>query len=155
MSSVCWGWWRLVGDALHDAIAIAARRGCQQRSRRQPTLQAARGAIGPQLDALAAANRGNGGINRSGQLAVRNLARRVDIHAADGVTSRVENGVGEAAPRSEVGGVIREIAFVVGKAHRMRPRFADEAGRRLDVIHARGPRGIVALVVPDVERAQA
>ena len=36
----------------------------------------------------------------------------------------------------------------------MRPRFADEAGRRLDVIHARGPRGVVALVVPDVERTQ-
>jgi NodT family efflux transporter outer membrane factor (OMF) lipoprotein len=73
-------WWRAfgsmpldetVGYALDVNPTLEAARATLDAA--TETLAAARGALWPQLDAVATASRGNGGVNRSGALSVRNL----------------------------------------------------------------------------------
>src|SRR5579859_1688869 len=83
-------------------------------------------------------------------------ARRIDVHAADHVAGAgAQHGVGEPAALGEVPCVAFEIAQVVSQAHRVRPAGPGEPGRRLDVVAAGSPRGIVGVVVLWPERLES
>jgi NodT family efflux transporter outer membrane factor (OMF) lipoprotein len=73
-------WWRaFASPPLDETVASALAANPTLQAARSTldaaneTLNASRGALWPQLDAVGTASRGNGGVNRSGQLAVRNL----------------------------------------------------------------------------------
>ena len=73
-------WWRAFASSpLDDTVSSALGANPTLQAARSTldaateTLNAARGALWPQLDAVGTASRGNGGINRSGLISVRNL----------------------------------------------------------------------------------
>ena len=82
-----------VSSALAENPTLQAARSTLDAA--NETLNAARGALWPQLDAVGTASRGNGGVNRSGQLAVRNLynlggALKYDVDLFGGTRRRIE-----------------------------------------------------------------
>src|SRR5690348_240633 len=82
-------------------------------------------------------------------------ARRVDVDAADDLAGGgAEHRVGEPAPFGEVTRVALEVAQVLRGAHLVRPVPSGESGRRPDVVDARGPGGVVRVVVLRAERLQ-
>src|SRR5690242_21197544 len=82
-------------------------------------------------------------------------ARRVDVDAADDLAGGgAEHRVGEPAPFGEVTRVALEVAQVLRGAHLVRPVPSGESGRRPDVVDARGPGGVVRVVVLRPERLQ-
>ncbi len=96
-------WWRAFSSPPLDAIVATALRGSPTLESAQATLQAAdetlaaaRGAYYPQIDAVASANRGNGGIDRTtGTTRIRNVydvgaALRYDLDLFGGTRRRVE-----------------------------------------------------------------
>src|SRR6266568_7950061 len=81
--------------------------------------------------------------------------RRVDVHAADDLAGAdAQHGVGEPAALGEVLGVAFEVAQIVRQAHLVWPALPGESRRRLDVVDAGRPCGIVRGVVLRPERFQ-
>ena len=76
------------------------------------------------------------------------VARRIDVDAADHVVVGVEHRVRESGPLREVARMPFEIAEVLLEAERSGPAaLGPVAGRAEDVLDARRPRRVVALVV--------
>ena len=95
------------------------------------------------------------GLNPRTPFASAAATRRVDVHATDDFASAaVQHGVGEAAALGEVLRVAFEVAKVVSQGHRVRPASPGESRRRLDVVDAGSPRGIVGGVVLGPERLE-
>src|SRR3954464_13296952 len=86
---------------------------------------------------------------------MRAVAGRVDVQASRDVVVRVEGGVREAPALGEVLGVALQVAAVLSEAHLAGPVPVGEAGEGADVLDARRPRRVVAIVVLRAERLQA
>src|SRR4051794_28340093 len=80
----------------------------------------------------------------------------IDVDAAHDVVTRVEDGEREPRVSEEVSGVLLEIRAVLGEAHLAGPAVGRaEAWGTPDVVDARRPRGVVALVVLGPQRLEA
>jgi len=86
------------------------------------------------------------------------VCRGVDVDAADHVAAGpVEDGIREAVTSLEVPPVAYQVDQVLVERHRVRPRvwlICAEPGCRADVVDARRPGGVVALVVLGAERPE-
>jgi len=83
------------------------------------------------------------------------VLRRVQVEAADHVVvGGVEHREREAGPIGEVAGVAFEVTEVLLQWHLVRPVPVREPRGRPDVVHARRPGGVVALVVLGPERLE-
>src|SRR5206468_6263880 len=83
------------------------------------------------------------------------VASRVDVDAADDLTlGPVDDRVREALPALEVARVPLEIAPVVLRRHRPRPRAPLPPRRAANVLDGRRPGGVILVVVLRPERLE-
>ena len=92
---------------------------------------------------------------RSHRHAAGSCSVRIHIDAADDLVGlRVEDGVRETRSCIEVRAVRFEVGEVLVQGHWLRPTSPREAGSGQDVVHARRPGLVVALVVLWPERLE-
>src|SRR6266571_4858162 len=83
------------------------------------------------------------------------VAGRIHVDAPQNVVTRIENGEREPGTIEEVSGVPLQVGAVLGQAHLSGPVHSlVEARGTSDVVDARHPRAVVALVVLRPERLE-
>src|SRR6266540_433911 len=83
------------------------------------------------------------------------VGQRVDVDAPDHVAARwIEHRVREPRAVAEVVGVSQQVCPVLVRRHRSRPLAVLPTGCRVDVMHRRGPRVVVLVVVLGAERLE-